>query len=163
MFCYSKLSLKNRMRSEASHPGPHVACVPVLPLVTAERRNDCLSLTALARRALSLRLVAVVISRSLPSNPRSQWLFLPLQARGGGGRNARATSRAVARHLDVFPPAIRSRESPAAAGSAAIIRPSQKPSRFAAPTLCHIFLHSNTKNVLHCAETVDEVTSLWKP
>src|ERR1700728_4755763 len=34
-----------------------------------------------------------------------------------------------------FPPAIRPRESPAAADSAAIIRPAQETSRFAGPTL----------------------------
>lgn len=119
------------MRSEASHPGPHVACVPVLPLVTAERRNDCLSLTALARRALSLRLVAVVISRSLPSKPRSP-TALPAFA-GKRGRRPQRPGNQPRSHasLEVFPPAIRSRESPAATGSAAIIRQAQERSRFA--------------------------------
>ena len=70
---------------------------------------------------------------------------------------------ALSRVVWMFPPAIRSRESPAAAGSAAIIRPSQEPSRFAEPTLRHFVAPGNTKNARHCAETVDVETSLWKP
>jgi hypothetical protein len=70
--------------------------------------------------------------------------------------------RAVAR-LWKFPPAIRSRESPAPAGSAAIIRPSQKLSRFAAPTFRHFVAPGNIKNASNCAEPVDVETSLWKP
>jgi len=62
-----------------------------------------------------------------------------------------------------FPPAIRCRESPAAAGSAAIIRPSQELSRFAAPTLCYFVLPRNTKNGRRCEEPVDVETSLWTP
>ena len=44
-----------------------------------------------------------------------------------------------------FPPAIHPRESPAAAGSAAIIRQAQELSRFAASTLSQIVAHRNTK------------------
>ena len=61
-----------------------------------------------------------------------------------------------------FPPAIRSHESPAAAGSAAIIRQSQEFSRFAEPTLRHFVAPRNTKNLARCAEPVDAETSLWK-
>jgi len=60
-----------------------------------------------------------------------------------------------------FPPAIRSRESPAAAGSAAIIRPSQELSRFAEPTLRYFVLPRNTKTACRCEEAVDDETSLW--
>jgi hypothetical protein len=49
---------------------------------------------------------------------------------GGGGRNARATSSTRLRAFLDFPPAIHPRESPAAAGSAAIIRQCQETSRF---------------------------------
>jgi len=61
-----------------------------------------------------------------------------------------------------FPPAIRSHESPAAAGSAAIIRQSQELSRFAEHTLRHFVAPRNTKNFPRCAEPVDTETSLWK-
>ena len=70
---------------------------------------------------------------------------------------------ALSRVIWMFPPVIRSRESPAAAGSAAIIRPSQKPSRFAGLTFCQIAVQGNTKNGRDCAEAVDVETSLWKP
>ncbi len=50
----------------------------------------------------------------------------------------------------------------AAAGSAAIIRQAQETSRFAEPTLRHFVASRNTKNFRPCAETVDDVTSLWK-
>ena len=62
-----------------------------------------------------------------------------------------------------FPPAILSRKSPATAGSAAIIWPSQELSRFAEPTFHYIVATRNTKNDRYCAETVDDATSLWKP
>jgi hypothetical protein len=62
-----------------------------------------------------------------------------------------------------FPPAIHSRESPVTVGSAAIIRPSQELSRFAAHTFRQIVSRRNTKSVLHCEEAVDAETSLWKP
>ena len=62
-----------------------------------------------------------------------------------------------------FPPAIHSRESPVTAGSAAIIRPSQELSRFAAHTLRHFVVPRKSKTPPHCAETVDVETSLWKP
>jgi hypothetical protein len=62
-----------------------------------------------------------------------------------------------------FPPAIHSRESPVTAGSAAINRPSQELSRFASHTLRYFLAPRNTKNGLHCEETVDDETSLWKP
>jgi hypothetical protein len=60
------------------------------------------------------------------------------------------------------PPAIHPRESPAAAGSAAIIRQAQETSRFAEPTLSQIVAPRNTKKSRPCAEPVDDVTSLWK-
>ena len=60
------------------------------------------------------------------------------------------------------PTAIRSRESPPATGSAAIIRQAQECSRFAEPTLIQIVATRNTKSAPLCAETVEDETSLWK-
>ena len=60
------------------------------------------------------------------------------------------------------PPAIHPRESPAAAGSAAIIRQAQESSRFAEPTLSQIVAPRNTKELCRCAEAVEDETSLWK-
>jgi hypothetical protein len=60
------------------------------------------------------------------------------------------------------PPAIHPRELPAAAGSATIIRQAQESSRFAEPTLRQFVAYRNRKNLSPCAETVDDVTSLWK-
>jgi len=62
-----------------------------------------------------------------------------------------------------FPPAVHSREPPVTAGSAAINRPSQELSRFASDTLRYLVAPCNTKSALHCEETVDVETSLWKP
>ena len=69
---------------------------------------------------------------------------------------------ALARALWVRPPAIHPRESPAAAGSAAIIRQAQEPSRFAPNTLRQIVAPRKTKTLHHCAETVEDDISLWK-
>jgi hypothetical protein len=95
------------MRSEASHPGPHHACVPALPFVTAERRNDCFN------SQLSLESPAVeagcywVISRShqQPAGPTA------LLAPRSKGEEAATPGQpaALSRVLDVFPPATLSR------------------------------------------------------
>lgn len=69
---------------------------------------------------------------------------------------------ALARVSGSFPPVIRFRVSPAATGSAAIIQPDQELSRFAGPTLVHFVVTRNTKIHPRCAETVDDVSSLWK-
>jgi hypothetical protein len=69
---------------------------------------------------------------------------------------------ALARVLD-FPPAIHPRESPAAAGSAAIIRQIQEPRFSLQPTLRHFVAPGNEKLSLVCAEAVDVRSSLWKP
>ena len=61
-----------------------------------------------------------------------------------------------------FPPAIHPRESPAAAGSAAIIRQAQELSRFAANTLRHNVSRRNRKPSRRCAKAVDDSISLWK-
>ena len=61
-----------------------------------------------------------------------------------------------------IPPAIHPRESPAAAGSAAIIRQAQESSRFALNTLSHFVAPRKNKTSQRCAETVEDLTSLWK-
>src|SRR5579864_3185283 len=60
------------------------------------------------------------------------------------------------------PPVIHPRESPAAAGSAAIIRQAQELSRFAPNTLSQIVAPRNTKTLHSCAEAVEDDISLWK-
>lgn len=69
---------------------------------------------------------------------------------------------ALTRVFPGFPPAIHPRESPAAAGSAAIIRQGQELSRFAELTFRQFVLPRNTKNLCCCAETVEDESSLWK-
>src|SRR5579864_7155289 len=68
---------------------------------------------------------------------------------------------ALARSLGA-PPVIHPRESPAAAGSAAIIRQAQELSRFAPNTLSQIVAPRKTKNLPSCAEAVEDFISLWK-
>jgi hypothetical protein len=147
-------------------------------LVTAWRQNDrfspaTLPLSRTKKRRLGpselpirhlamtkmqpLRRPAALVSCSLPRLRRAQQ-----QRVRWGGRNARATSRARARFLEC-PPAIHPRESPVAAGTAAIIRQAQELSRFAEPTFRHFVAPSNRKNFHPCAEAVDDVSSLWKP
>ncbi len=118
----------------------------LLCLVTARRRNDRFSPTALQRSAAFAKASCrFVILRSRSCNRcGGQRPCLAPRSRGGGGRNARATSRACAQFLEC-PPAIHPRESPAAAGSAAIIRQAQELSRFAEPTLRQIVAPRNTK------------------
>jgi hypothetical protein len=60
-----------------------------------------------------------------------------------------------------YPPAIPFRESPAATGSAAIIRQAQERSRFAEDTFLQFVAVGNIKRCGACAETVEEETSLW--
>ncbi len=85
------------------------------------------------------------------------------QKRDWGRRPQRPGNQSRSRAFSGGPPAIHPRESPAAAGSAAIIRQAQELSRFAEPTLIHFVAPRNTKNFHPCAETVDDRTSLWKP
>ncbi len=80
---------------------------------------------------------------------------------GGGGRHARATS-SYSRTFLGFRRAIHPRESPVAAGSAAIIRQAQELSRFAASTLSQMVAARNTKTLCCCEEAVEDVSSLWK-
>jgi hypothetical protein len=73
--------------------------------------------------------------------------FLLHERDGGGGRNARATSTRL-RAFPECPPAIHPRESPAAAGSAAIIRRAQERLTFSMKPLCSSLLRGATGNNL---------------
>ena len=87
----------------------------------------------------------------------------PKSASGMGRRPQRPGNQSRSRAFLMCPPAIHPRESPVAAGSAAIIRQAQELSRFAEPTLIHFVAPRNRKNFPPCAEAVDDVSSLWKP
>ena len=90
--------------------------------VVSSWRNDRFSPTAPEGVPLLPKPVAGSVTlRSRTCNTVDQRPVLLRKAEGGGGRNARATSPRL-RALSGVPPAIHPRESPAAAGSAAIIR-----------------------------------------
>lgn len=150
------------MRPEASHLEPHRAWIPAFASSPRTRRNDCLGPIALPKSATFAEAVCRrVVSRSrLRNRCGGQQPFLLVARRGGGGRNARATSRAHA-HAGCVPGNSLSRitgcrwlcrNHPAKSGT----------SRFAEPTLRHFVAPRNTKNFPRCAETVDDDTSLWK-
>ena len=157
------------MRSEGQPPSDRIVRVFLpCPLSPRRRRHDrfspialSLSRTTSATFAEAGRQFVILRSRTRNRCGGQQPCLAPKSKVRGGGRNARATSRARARFW-MFPPAIRSRESPAAAGSAAIIRQSQELSRFAEPTLIQFVAPRKTKSSPLCAETVDVETSLWK-
>ena len=68
--------------------------------------------------------------------------------------------RARAHFLEVSP-GNSFRESPAAAGSAAITRQAQELSRFAVVTVIQFEHGGNTKTLPGCEEAVDDESSLW--
>jgi hypothetical protein len=151
----------------------------LLCLITAWRRNDRFSPTALERSAAFAKASCrFMISRpkdlaiqrprdhesataAVASGPALLACSKEQSQDGGGGRNAQGNPSRLRAFLD-RPPAIHPRESPAAAGSAAIIRQAQETSRFAEPTLSQFVAPRNTKTLPPCAETVDDETSLWK-
>jgi hypothetical protein len=135
----------------------------LLCLITAWRRNDRFSPTALERSAAFAKASCrFVILRSRTCGAcGGQRSFLLRRAGGRGGRNAQGNQSRLRAFLEC-PPAIHPRESPAAAGSAAIIRQAQELSRFAEPTLRQIVSPRNTKRLWRCAEAVEDETSLWK-
>jgi len=126
--------------------------------MTASARQRSLRSATFAEAQLLVRDLAItnLATAAEASNPI---LFRRSRCRGGG-RNARATSRASA-FLE-FPPVIHPRESPAAAGSAAIIRQVQDSHVFAGNTLRQIAAARNIKQLPRCAEPVDDESSLWK-
>jgi hypothetical protein len=160
---WQQLRPKFRMRPGASHPGPHCSCVPDLPWSPRRRRNEGFHRQRRPKQMPCFgSLVRSSPSRDGGSQPLRWPAAFPLLRRAvGEGAASPATSRASA-FLEAFPRHLLSRIE-GAAGSAAVIRPSQELSRFAGPTLRHFMASRNTKNGRHCEETVDDETSLWKP
>jgi len=149
--------------ARASHSSRMPRGFPVLPFVTAVRRNDRFGPTALAvSAAFAEASCRSVILRSRARNRcGGQQPVLLRGARGGGGRNARATPPRMRAILDC-PPALHPQESPVIA---------RLPQSFGRPrnatfslslTFRQIVAARNIKNSLTCAEAVEDVTSLWK-
>ena len=94
------------------------------------------------------------------ATPNQRWpaaLLLLRRAEGGGGRKSRER---VARSS---PPAIHSRESPVALAQPQSSGPAKNLHVSLDTTVRHFVASRNTKNGRHCAETVDDEDSLWKP
>jgi len=148
--------------------GPHRSCVPAQPLSPRRRRHDYSSPSALSlfRTKAPRWLKPVADLQSCDHEPATVAAasspFLLRRARLGRRPQRPGNQSRCRAFLDV-PSANPLSESPAAAGSAAIIRPSQEPSRFAALTVGHLLLPRNTKSKHDCEEAVDVETSLWKP
>ena len=118
------------MRSRPATPtASHVESCSAL--VTAGRRNDRLSPSAPRRSAAFAKArCGPMITRSQTRNRCGGQQSAPVRRTGvGGGRNARAT-RVRLHALPEYPPEIHPRESPAAAGSAAIIQQDRECPRF---------------------------------
>jgi hypothetical protein len=138
-------------------PEPHRTWFPAW-------RNDRFSPTALERSAAFAKAGCRSVTLRSPICNRQGWpaaLSCSEEQNGGSAATPGQPVRAHARSLD-SPPAIHPRESPAAARSAAIIQQAQELSRFADPTLSQIAAPRNTKDFSGCAETVEDVPSLWK-
>ena len=153
-----------QMRSRASHPGPHLSCVPDLPLSPQTRRHDCFSRTAPARGCCICRSQLPICYLAMANLQLCGGQRPVLLLRRAKGEEAATPGQPVAQSafLEVFPPVIHSRESPVTASSAAIIRSSQELSRFAEHTLRHFVALRKSKTPADCAETVDDESSLWK-
>lgn len=146
------------MRSEASHPGPHQSCVPGL---VSPRPQRIRASAHSAPRAPALlkpdhRVVTMTSGNRLF---KASGLYLLVKA--GRGRPQRPGNQ-FAFAPWMFPPAIRSHGSPAAAGTTATIRQAQELSRFAEDTVIQISAARNRKSARDCAEPVDDETCLWK-
>jgi hypothetical protein len=145
----------------ASHPDRIPTWFSALALITAWRRNDRFGPAALQRSAACAQASCrFVILRSRTCDPcggqRSFLLVAPKsnQQGGGGGRNARATSRACARFLE-YPPAIHPRESPA---------PLALPQAFGKLRNSHVSLNplSARRLALATQKTCALVQNLWR-
>ena len=152
---------KNRMRSRPATP---TASYVVSCSASSPRGGG---MTALARqpsresRICQSRLP--VRHRAITNRNRCGGQQSVLLRRTGWGRRPQCPGTQLRlRAFLEYPPAIHSRESPATAGSAAIIQRAQELSRFAGPTLIQIVAPRNTKNSPPCAETVEDQSSLWK-
>src|SRR5271165_2350456 len=171
-------------KTNAAQPatGPHCSWIPALPCHRMAA-DDRFSPTALSLsrttsaafaeascrfmilRSTNLAIEKISRSRTRNSCAGQQPFPAPCSKESGAGwgrRPQRPGNQSRLRAFSGGPPTIHPRESPAAAGSAAIIRQAQELSRFAEPTLSQIVAPRNRKNLRPCAETVDDVTSLWK-
>ncbi len=95
------------MRSGASHPGPHRACVPDQPLSPRRRRNDRFSPTAPARGCHICRSQLSTRCRATadPQPCGGQRPVLMLQGARRGRRPQRPDNQSRKRGLWKFPPA----------------------------------------------------------
>jgi len=153
------------MRSGASHPGPHLSCVPDLPLSPRRRRHERFSPITPAQASASFAEAQLQTSHFAMTDPQlcgwpAACLLLRRAKRGRRPQCPGNQSRSA--RFWKFPPATHSREPPVTADSAAITWPSQELSRFDEHTFRQIAASRNTKSARHCAETVDVDTSLWK-
>ena len=118
-----------------------------------------------ARKECRIRRSQLPIRHLAITNPQPlRWPAARPAPRSKEGEKAATPGQpvALARVPGSIPPAIRFRKSPAATGSAAIIRQAQELSRFAEPTFIQILAPRNTKQVPRCAEPVEDKSSLWK-
>jgi len=128
--------------------------------------NDCFSPTALAEASAAFAKADCKIPDRAIMNSQPLRFVSSLNLLQGTSEGEEAATPgqpvALSAFLDVFPTSDSlSRISSSAAGSAAIIWPSQKFSRFAEDTFFQNRVRSNRKNARRCAETVEECTSLW--
>jgi hypothetical protein len=145
-------------------PEPHsyvVSCVALSPIggATASARQRSRNTESRVRQSpLPIRHLAITNRQphgwpaALSRSEEQKW----------GRRPQRPGNQSRLRAFSGFPPAIHPRESPATAGSAAIIRQAQELSRFDASTFSQIVVRRNSKKLRSCAEAVEDETSLWK-
>jgi len=151
------------MRSGASHPGPHHSCVPVPALSPRRRRHERYSqhLPRGALHMLKLGYRLAIVRSRISNRCGTNSSALPQEQGGGGGRNARATSRAVARFWK-FPLGDSLSRITAAACSPQSSGRARNHHVSLEHNLFHFVASRNTKENWRCAETVEEQTSLWK-
>jgi hypothetical protein len=124
---------ENTNAARASHPGRMGREISRSCLVTAGRRNDRLGPTArpqvrrICRSQLPIRDLAIT---SPQLSGGQQALILLSEQKGEEGRNARATSFALARDPGMSPGGFTLKNRRVVAGSAAVIQQAQELSRF---------------------------------
>jgi hypothetical protein len=114
------------MRSGASHPGPHLSCVPDLPLSPRRRRHERFSPITPAQASASFAEAQLQTSHFAMTDPQlcgwpAACLLLRRATRGRRPQCPGNQSRSA--RFWKFPPAIHSRELPVTADSAAITWP----------------------------------------
>jgi len=132
--------------------------------MTLSARQRLLRAPLLPLSRLLLRDLATEQPTTAADQPAALSYFALRRAalQGEEAANARATSSRFRAALE-NPPMIHPRESPDAAGTAAITQRDSGTLTFSRePTLRHNVAHRNTKSFSACAKTEDVVTSLWK-